>query len=1198
MKLLFWLIFFLFLASNVYHAQGGFDATVRNLRGKKSKTSKSGSHHDDHIDHVVKVATREVLIVAGNFTVDGKSTSIGKYDGDQWSTIGEMDLHLFSEESGTIRDFAVLEYVDKQRIHETLEGEESKTLITGSIDDQRVFVVGEFDTATTSSQLQYCSVGAWNGLSHLKKVGEGLCPRGNDADISVNMMTITLGNAGGNQSLFVGGNFESRIWNGRHFIDVFNIARYDLVSNKWGPLGGYPLLDENNLTKRVVVTVASYDDYHKELYVGGAFQISTNSNFAALDYGGDEHASVGKSTGVTSVGLALWSVTVGLQPFTGGSLQTLPGYSHHQRLVHLYYDGSIMSLFVGGQFQLEGKPQCRQVAVWFKLTGEWTCLLNRFDVFKEISAVYMGDNGYIYVAGEVHKDYIKNIASQQQMYIPVANKHHIAVADLSEFRHNALYEIDKYKRAQLTKKSSHEGHQRKGDDDSGDDDSAGKSSQKHRKVFTSHGTHAATDINDTSIASNSFQWQPDWKWLHMFHGTDGHITRMLLGHEHLEGILIIAGTFTEYNSVLFWPTHAVEWDSHHHHRSLGSTSHNDDDMSSSSSRTNDKGSKSKIISSDKIKQLLMCNQTVNGTINSMAQVYVPVEFSTKVNDSDNNRETIEDYMSLVVMCGLFIVGVLGVFLANYCYKSSWAYELVDSDDHPSNFNLSLKMLGQGNESKLGHIFNEAMKARHLPTHETLLLIDPNDIILAHIIGEGSFGRVWSGQYHNNKVAVKEFVFAQAAVAGESLHKNRIIEEIVGEAGIMACLRHPKIIQIYGCCLTMQAIWITSELCGLGSLRMVLNNEKFMEKMDFLSELSICLDIADGCHYLHTRSPPIIHRDLKSHNIFIQEQSRGQYVAKIGDWGSARALALTENSTKNMTKGIGTACWLAPEVINHGLASKASDVYSFGIVLWEIMTRKEVYPGLSAEQIIAKVANSDLRPALPPDVPLSDMMRMCWKQNDEQRPTFHQILNTLSKLYNVVKKNPSVSKSKNNLGRGITGAGKSHFFSNTSDSTRNDDYRGNNGNGNDFNDSSDSASGAGVEMSVHYGDNQQPSSGNTNRSFKRENSGNTPIRRPLSVPTTTTTTGNEASSLLASNNTSKNDSNTKNHNRISTIEQVYGSTTDYGNGNGTKDQSTASTLTAIDGEISVQRLEMERETVTTIHDPIYAATMKKKDKHKE
>ena len=145
---------------------------------------------------------------------------------------------------------------------------------------------------------------------------------------------------------------------------------------------------------------------------------------------------------------------------------------------------------------------------------------------------------------------------------------------------------------------------------------------------------------------------------------------------------------------------------------------------------------------------------------------------------------------------------------------------------------------------------------------------------------------------------------------------------------------------------------------------------------------------------------IIHRDIKSHNIFITEPSPGHYIAKIGDWGSARAVALT--GAKSMTQGVGTACWLAPEVINYAHASKDSDVYAFGIVLWEVFTRAEVYEGLSAAQIIAKVANEGLRPKVPRDCPWGPIMAECWHHEASQRPGFHRVMTSLSKLYSRAK----------------------------------------------------------------------------------------------------------------------------------------------------------------------------------------------------
>lgn len=101
----------------------------------------------------------------------------------------------------------------------------------------------------------------------------------------------------------------------------------------------------------------------------------------------------------------------------------------------------------------------------------------------------------------------------------------------------------------------------------------------------------------------------------------------------------------------------------------------------------------------------------------------------------------------------------------------------------------------------------------------------------------------------------------------------------------------------------------------------------------------------------------------------------------------------------MTSGVGTTCWLAPEVIEYAHWSMESDVYAYGIILWEIYTRKEVFVGLNANQIIARVVKSDLRPDIPPDCPLQELMTQCWSQNPEERPSFKAIIQILQRLYN-------------------------------------------------------------------------------------------------------------------------------------------------------------------------------------------------------
>jgi serine/threonine protein kinase len=100
----------------------------------------------------------------------------------------------------------------------------------------------------------------------------------------------------------------------------------------------------------------------------------------------------------------------------------------------------------------------------------------------------------------------------------------------------------------------------------------------------------------------------------------------------------------------------------------------------------------------------------------------------------------------------------------------------------------------------------------------------------------------------------------------------------------------------------------------------------------------------------------------------------------------------------MTIGIGTTCWLAPEVIEHAHSSLASDVYGYGIVMWEVFTRIEVYEGLTAAQIIARVVKSGLRPKAPENCPVNSLMEKCWAQDPSKRPTFKTIIRVLTEKY--------------------------------------------------------------------------------------------------------------------------------------------------------------------------------------------------------
>lgn len=223
-------------------------------------------------------------------------------------------------------------------------------------------------------------------------------------------------------------------------------------------------------------------------------------------------------------------------------------------------------------------------------------------------------------------------------------------------------------------------------------------------------------------------------------------------------------------------------------------------------------------------------EQLRGLITSIRQVSLPMEDIPQPAPTPSTLPKKNDRWTLVLMSCVASVVLLAVGFAIGCVHSkgllisrNLSYQNIEDSEEEAM--ISLKTLSGSHNAVVDfkECFERAMKARHLPTHENLLVINPKEVLLSKVIGEGSFGRVWSGKWGSNKVAVKEFVFAQAAMAGGSLQRDSIIEEIVGEAGIMAFLRHPKILQIYGCSLTMQAIWIVSELCERGSLRMLLND---------------------------------------------------------------------------------------------------------------------------------------------------------------------------------------------------------------------------------------------------------------------------------------------------------------------------------------------------------------------------------------
>ena len=247
------------------------------------------------------------------------------------------------------------------------------------------------------------------------------------------------------------------------------------------------------------------------------------------------------------------------------------------------------------------------------------------------------------------------------------------------------------------------------------------------------------------------------------------------------------------------------------------------------------------------------------------------------------------------------------------------------------------------------------------------------------IASGAFGVVNKARFRGTVVAVKTLI-------GNNQGIN--VEEFTHEVELLSRLHHPNIVLFMGA--TEKPRSIITEYVHRGSLYDVLC--KSPDKITPKVIKNIALGIARGMTYLHGHQPPVIHRDLKSQNILITKD----YQAKIADFGISR----TVTSEMTMTRRAGTTRWTAPEVLDGGNYTEKADVYSFSIVLWELLSKEGNMP-FGDERWEAKVEAKVLaeeRPDIPEVAkelqPIVNVMENCWAQSPDDRPTFDEIVETL------------------------------------------------------------------------------------------------------------------------------------------------------------------------------------------------------------
>ena len=250
-------------------------------------------------------------------------------------------------------------------------------------------------------------------------------------------------------------------------------------------------------------------------------------------------------------------------------------------------------------------------------------------------------------------------------------------------------------------------------------------------------------------------------------------------------------------------------------------------------------------------------------------------------------------------------------------------------------------------------------------------IDYNHLKFDKIIGTGGYGDVYLGIYEpkNIQVAIKK------------LNSQEISNEVQSEIRLHSSLSNKFILPFIGYTQTFPTCIVT-EYMPNGTLYDLLHNKNDDLKLSSTDLTLIAFGIAFGMEYLH--SLQLIHKDLKSSNILLDQN----FLPKISDFGISSRIGNINN-----TNSIGTVSIMAPELFKKETFDQSVDVYSYGILLWEMITKLEPFSSYDSAQIIYNVLNKEERPIIPNDTPtfLKTIIQKCWSTNPKDRPTFSDIV---------------------------------------------------------------------------------------------------------------------------------------------------------------------------------------------------------------
>ncbi|KAM9990851.1 hypothetical protein ACTFIY_006883 [Dictyostelium cf. discoideum] len=271
--------------------------------------------------------------------------------------------------------------------------------------------------------------------------------------------------------------------------------------------------------------------------------------------------------------------------------------------------------------------------------------------------------------------------------------------------------------------------------------------------------------------------------------------------------------------------------------------------------------------------------------------------------------------------------------------------------------------------------------------------DINDLEYHNLLAKNKISSVYKGSYKKTTVVIKTI---------NAGYNTPFKDYIYNEIRILSKLRNKNVVSFLGCGNEVDRICFAMEYAQFGSLGSLIHDKGF--KFSFIQKIRFMMDTAQGCSFLHASD--IIHRDLKLDNLLLfNVEVEEDVCVKVSDFGNSKELSGEKSSIAQTVKG--TMAYLSNEVLLDSNYSKASDVYAFGISLYEIMTEREPFEdedleGLTKIQFICKGGrpSTDLN-SLSKNI--RDLIKNCWNQNPSKRPSFVKIFNTLKEIFQTEQK---------------------------------------------------------------------------------------------------------------------------------------------------------------------------------------------------